>query len=447
MGRLELWFAPRRLPPISRHRISQVAYSIVDQGLSSGGMFLANIALARTQSKEEYGLFALSYSFFVFLAGLHNAAILEAYTIYGAGRYHRYFSQYTRLMWRSNAGICLLSTVILLLFWRIAAWGAPGVASRSLLGMALTCGFLLSASFVRDVFYIRRRPDLAARFSFIFFAVLVVLLWAFTWSGLLSGFMTFISVGVAWVFAGLSHWRDLPATSSVDSFIGIEPTYWKEHWKYCRWVLVTGFVFQLTNQAFYWLVGGFLSAAAVANLRAMYLVVAPVDQLFIAMNSLVLPIMAFRYAAKQSGQLISLWKTYGIGYTVITGSFAGLAYAFGRPVIHVLYGGRFDDASVLLRTLAFLPLAMGIGNTANVALKSIEKPNLVFYGYVASGSATFLFGMPLVVYLGLRGAAYGMLLSASVYAAALLIALFLAIHPRINGVRVLAVPDPRAVKA
>src|ERR1700758_3079896 len=65
-------------------RRGQLSYSIFDQGFSVGGMFLANIALARTQSKQEYGVFALPYSVFTFLSGLHNAAVLEAYTIYGS---------------------------------------------------------------------------------------------------------------------------------------------------------------------------------------------------------------------------------------------------------------------------------------------------------------------------------------------------------------------------
>src|SRR6266567_8427876 len=68
-------------------RLSQFGFSVTDQALSVGGMFVANIALARTVSKEEYGMFALSYSVFTFLSGLHNAAILEPCTVYGSGRY------------------------------------------------------------------------------------------------------------------------------------------------------------------------------------------------------------------------------------------------------------------------------------------------------------------------------------------------------------------------
>src|SRR6266852_4371410 len=129
----------------SRKRIRQLGFSIADQGFSVGGMFLVNIALARTQSKEEYGIFALSYSVFTFLAGLHNAAVLEAYTIYGSGRYHRSFPAYAWLLWRSNLLLGLGAAAVLTLLWGLLSWTAPALASRTVLGLALACGILLTA--------------------------------------------------------------------------------------------------------------------------------------------------------------------------------------------------------------------------------------------------------------------------------------------------------------
>jgi O-antigen/teichoic acid export membrane protein len=93
-------------------------------------------------------------------------------------------------------------------------------------------------------------------------------------------------------------------------------------------------------------------------------------------------------------------------------------------VMHVVYAGRFDDIASLLGILALVPVVMGVGNTMNVALKSMEKPNAVFYAYVASGAATFLLGLPLLIHFGLRGAVYGMLASGAVYTIALGIAFF-----------------------
>ncbi len=136
--------------------VRQIGYSVADQGFSVGGMFLLNIALARTRTKDEYGIFALSYSVYTFLAGLHNAAILEAYTIYGSGRYHQRLTAYAWLLWSSNRRLALGTAAVLTVLWGALAWALPAMASRTVLGLALSCGVLLTASFVRRTFYMRR---------------------------------------------------------------------------------------------------------------------------------------------------------------------------------------------------------------------------------------------------------------------------------------------------
>ena len=141
-----------------------MAYSFADQALAVGGGFLVNIALARTQSKEEYGLFALSYTVFAFLLGLYYAAILEPYTVYASGRYRGRFSEYLRLMVRSNAWFfCVLLTGVLLLGCLLLHWIAPPLLPRAFIGLALTAGVLLSGYFLRRIFYVQRQPGLAAK--------------------------------------------------------------------------------------------------------------------------------------------------------------------------------------------------------------------------------------------------------------------------------------------
>jgi O-antigen/teichoic acid export membrane protein len=406
----------------------QIGYSIADQGLSVGGMFLLNVALARTRTKEEYGVFALSYSVYTFLAGLHNAAILEAYTIYGSGRYHQRFAAYAWLLWRSNRRLALGTTAALTVLWGALAWAVPAMASRTVLGLALGCGVLLTASFVRRTFYMRRRPDLAARFSAAYFVLCAGLLWMSLRLGILNGFSAFAIAAVAWSVAALFVARELPQRAAGAGFLEHEPGYWEEHWKYSRWVLVTAFVFQMTTQAYYWLAAGYLSVKEVADLRATYNLVTPVEQLFVAVAMLILPMMSYRYAEGRMAWLLPLWKLYGVATVLITSGFAVLVNFFGKPALHLVYAGRFDDVASLLGVLALLPVVMGVGNTMNAALKSIEKPQAVFYAYVTSGAATFLLGVPLVIHFGLRGAVYGMLVSGGAYTVALGIAFLAAIH-------------------
>ena len=412
----------RRVASFLRPRLRQfhqVGFSMADQALSVGGMFLVNLVLARTQSKEEYGRFALSYSILIFLLGLQNAAILEPFTVYGSGRYRDRLPEYFQLMFWSNTALGLLLASVLLAL----CLGFRGVVlhplPRGITGLGITVSVLLSGTLLRRAFYLQRRADLAAGASCIFFLTVAGGLWVTAKAHVLDSLSVFLILAAGWLAAGLSLVGKLPFGRTRQTFLAGEPHYWREHWKYARWVLVTALVFQLTTQGYYWLVAGFLSVKDVAQLKAIALVAAPADQIFIALNYLVLPVLCAHYAAQRKERLLSSWKWYATGITAATLSFYLFLYTFGKPVTHLLYGGRYDDAAALLPLLVLVPVVMGVGHTMNAALKAAESPRLVFWAYVASGAVTFVAGVPLVVRFGVRGAAYGMLLSGISYTAAL----------------------------
>ena len=427
---------------VSVSRMAKLGYSLADQVLAVGGVFVVNIALARARTKEEYGIFALSYSVFTFLAGLHNAAILEAYTIYGSGRYRDRFADYQRLLWRTNAWLLAGLTALLLTTWQSLRWLHPTIALPALLGMALTCGVLLTAAFVRRTFYIRRRPDLALRFSAIFFVSCMLLLALAIRGDVLNGLSAFVIVALAWTIAALFVLRKTPKeVEFVDGmdFLRYEPGYWAEHWKYSRWVFVTALVFQFTTQAYFWVVAGVLSVRDVAELRAMYNLALPVEQVVAAISLLVLPQMAHEFASKDFKKLGHLWRQCSLVFVGVSAAFALVVGIGSLPLLHLVYGGKFDSAAPLLRWYVLVPVVMSAGHAANVALKGIEKPQAVFYAYVASGAATFILGIPLVVHFGLRGSIYGMLLSTTAYTL-MMSALWL----RFFGERRRAIRDGRA---
>jgi O-antigen/teichoic acid export membrane protein len=409
----------------ARAKLMPVFYSFADQALAVGGGFLVNVALARTQTKQEYGLFALSYSVFAFLLGLYYAAILEPYTVYAAGRYRERFSEYLRLMVRSNAILGSLLTGILLLSCWLLSRVAPQFLSRASLGLALTAGILLSGYFLRRVFYVQRQPALAAKSSLVFFVVVACSLWLMAETHRIDSFTVFLALALGWIVAGAALWRRFHLGKPTQSFLILEPGYWREHWNYSKWVLATAFVFQFTHQGYYWLVGGFLSAAEVANLRAMYLLVAPVEQVFIALSYLIVPALSAHFASKRMGDFLSLWKRYSFATLGVSGLYALLARGVGRPVVHILYGGKYDGLAPYLFMLTLVPLVMWVGGTMGHALNAAERPHFVFWAYVSSGTATFVLGVPLVIHLGLWGAVCGMLLSSATYTIALAISFVL----------------------
>lgn len=417
-GRLRAKFTT--LPAVSR--LMQVGYSFADQAFAVGASFLVNVVLARTQTKEEYGMFALSYSFFIFLAGLHNSAILEPFTVYGSGRYRDRFSEYLRLMVRANAVVGLLLTILVLLVCLVLHWAAPHYLSHALLGLGACIAFLLFGTFLRRTFYLQRQPELAARASFICLLTVASTLWLTARVHLLNGFSVFVILAVGWIVAGLSLGRKLNLGHPAKPFLDSEPRYWSEHWKYSKWVFSTAFVYQFTSQGYYWIVAVLLSVQQVAELRVTQMLVAPMDQVFIALSFLVIPTLAADYASNRMENFLSFSKRYGSAVLIATLLFAVSVRVLGQPVMHWLYNGKFDNLTHLLYILAFLPFLMGIASVMSCALNAAERPKLVFYAYVSSGTATVLGGIPLVFHFGLLGAVYGLLLSAAAYATALAVA-------------------------
>jgi len=411
----------------------------VDQGLAVGGGFLANVELARAQTKQEYGMFALSYSVYLFLTSLHNAAILEPFTVYGSGRYRERFSEYLRLMMRSNTLLGLLLATILLLIWLILLWTAPQLTTRALLGLALTVGVLLWGIFLRRAFYVQRKAILASMSSTVFFISVALGLWLTKKAHWLDGFSVFVILALGWIVAGAGFGGKLQFKNSKTRFIDLEPGYWREHWNYSKWVLATALVFQFTTQGYYWLVAGFLSAKEVGELRAMYLLVSPIEQILIAASYLIVPALAAHYAANRMGSFLSLWKRFTLAALGVTGLFTIAVWLVGKSVTHVLYAGRYDGLAAYLFVLALLPVVLWIGNAMNLALNSVEKPRFVFWAYLTSAAATFLGGVPLVMRFGLWGAVYGMLFSGVTFTIAVAICFFFNVYVKVDR-RVASLP-------
>ncbi len=422
------WLRSARAAIPARSRLMPVAYSFADQALAAGGSFLVGLAVARTQTKQEYGMFALSYSFYVFLTSIHNSTILEPYTVYGSGRYRERFAEYLRLMLRCNTTLGLSLSGTLVLACLMLKWLAPPWTSRALWGLALTVGVLLSGLFLRRAFYIQRRAALAAKASLVFFLTVASGVWLATRAHILNSFSAFLVLGLGWIVAGAAFGRELAFGNPKQRFHELVPRYWQEHWKYTRWVLATAFVFQFATQGYYWLLAGLLSVKEVGELRAMYQLVGPVEQVLVAVSFIVLPALASHYAAKRMGSFLSLWKWYALATVGLTGLFALGVRILGRPAMHVLYAGKFDNLVPLLYLMSLSPLLVGTGNTMVNALNAIEKPKLAFYGFLCSAATTFGGGIPLVIRFGLRGAVYGMLLSGATYTVVMAIGFLLNVN-------------------
>ena len=394
---------------------------LVDQALQVSGMFLTNLILARTQSKEEYGAFVLCYSFFILITSVHNGAILEAYTVYGAGRFRHSFAEYSKLILRANVRVGLgLGFALLMIGLSARAAGYPSLAG-SLVGLSFAALPALSSAVIRRGLYVADKIAVSARMSAVYSVLLVGGLILLAVTNRLNGMSVFILLGVAWwIVVGLFFiaWAD---GASGQTFLIQNPSYWREHWRYSKWVLASTAVQQVTLQAYYWITAAVLSSREVADLRALHLLVLPMDQVLSVLFLVFMPLLARAFDEANGVQFRHIWKTYWTTIVIVTAGFAFVLSNVGTMVARMVYGSKFENVIGLLPLLALLPLLMGVGGAMNDALKAGQRPKSIFRAYVVGAVFTVLVGIPITAKFGLLGAVLGMIISALTYMLAMMI--------------------------
>ena len=108
----------------------------------------------------------------------------------------------------------------------------------------------------------------------------------------------------------------------------------------------------------------------------MYILVGPVDQVFIAISYLIVPALAAHYASHRMRSFLSLWRRFTLATILVTGLFALVVRITGRSVVHFLYGGKYDDLTPYFFALGFLPLILWIGTTMGQAFSEQRSQSL-----------------------------------------------------------------------
>lgn len=249
----------------------KTSFSIADQFAISGANFILNILLARWLSPVEYGAFAITFSFFLFLSGFHNALILEPMSVIGPSRHENNLSEYL------GANI-LLHAIFTLGVGLIIAIVAIGLSSYqktisfSLLGVAIATPNILIFWLLRRACYLEERPDLASRGSIFYIVLILCGLFWMKILGLVSPFITFMVMAVASASVALVLWQLLKPQILVHSLIEAKSTVvevLKQNWDYGKWVIGSAFVFWLGNAMYIPAIGLILGLENAGAFRAI----------------------------------------------------------------------------------------------------------------------------------------------------------------------------------
>ena len=396
------------------------SWAVLDQGLFAGSNFALNILLARWMTETEYGVFATALVGYRLSFTLYEALLTEPMLVFGPGRYQRRFRQYLGVLVYGHAGFALLFAGLLLLGWLGLSTADLGIEEQgklaaALLALALAEPFILLRSLSRSACYVRAAPKTAASGGIIYVVLLLGSLYLAHRSGMLSYASAFGAMALASLVSSLyllvPTWPRLPRPSLAELVA-------RGHWIYGRWSMSARLLRWIPNNLWYFVLPVWIGFEANGALFALTVFNLAVTHTYSVLSTLLVPMLVRSRSEGEKRfkrmvlQMLILFVLIGVGYWVVIS-------LFNRPLVDLLYDGKFVDEAYLLAVLGLVPLANGIGAVLSAAARAIERPDFVFWGNLAATIATLTLGIAITYAFGLPGAASSLVLTEAIAAVTL----------------------------
>ncbi len=385
------------------------AIAFADQGLFAASGFLVNILLARWLAPEQYGAYALAFSIYLFVASFHNALLLEPMSVFGPASYRNALPEYLGRLFRLHFAV----TVPLGLLVGVCATLFEFLSNNRVLpsafwGVSIGMPWMLLFWLWRRAAYLELRPDIAVFGAAANAFTFVTLIFLFHARGWLSPFTAFALQAIAGIVASavlIFLCRPRLAVSWADEPMSI---VLKQHWRYGRWVVVTALVFWLAGDVYYLIIGSVASITDVAAFRVIQNYVRPVGQFIASVNLLLVPWASARFADRAGSAFRRGIRNISMIFTAAAIMYLAFLLLFGRWLTDALYGGKYAQFVYLIPLMALPILFSAMAEGPSVALKAMQVPSEVFWGYTAAAIPTILAGVFLTHHWGLIGAAFGL---------------------------------------
>ena len=382
--------------------ITRGTWAIADQGFFALANAILNVLLARWLSPAEYGAFAVAYSLLLFLGAFHTALLTEPLLVFGPARYAKQPRSYLHVLLRAHWALMGSGSSLIMIGGLVLYLSGRATLAHALFGLALAAPFSLLMWFARRAAYLRFQPRLATFASAGYLLLLLSGLSALAALHAVSIFSAMVITGAAgaitglWLFRRMIHELPEEKHSTLSSVVS-------DHWRYGRWASATSVLMWIPLNFFFVVLSLFVSFEASATLKALSNLVLPLLQANAALGSLLLPVMVLRAGNPERFKkllrlALALFAVGACIYSLVVGLVCG-------PLVHLLYGGRYDGHSSLVWLLLAIPLFDGAMVVLATALRSLERPDLVFWSQFAVGVFVLSAGVIATNLSGLWGAA------------------------------------------
>lgn len=378
----------------------QIAWGLVDQGLSSVTNFGGSVLAARTLSTDKFGAFAVGFAVYLIALGVSRAWSSEPLVVRSSAASP--IAQRLAIQRASSAAIVVGCGAGIVLC--VVALATPTSLRGTLFVVGLFLPALLLQDFCRFGLIVMRRSSAAALNDLVW---LLVMLIAFAFGShfghtAASAMLCWVVGAAAGAFLGLWQLRVVPHRRVLAWFV----TNRDLSWRYVvEFLLVTGVSYSLT-----------IGVAAVGALddagefRAAQVLLGPLNVVFIGMMMQTTPILVRRSAIHRPGlPRLGLRLSAGLaGFALVWGT---LIVALPDHLGTTLLGASWTSSQRLVPVLALTYVMNGISSGANAGLRALGDARSSLKARAIVAPASVVLGGIGAATNGPFGAALGLLIS------------------------------------
>jgi len=376
--------------------------------LISATNFATMICVARAVAPREFGAFTLVYAALLLGHAVMWALVTQPHNVLGTSQSGIEYARYTSATALTHVG---LSLTLGLLF---AGAGAVLVASERPYGhlLLLAAPALIAwqvQEFLRRVFYTEGRVKTAFWNDVLCYGGQGVAVVAVYRAGMLTSGTTLILICATSALAAFAAAWNLRSRFVATSW---RPA--RTNFSFGKWLLGAEAANWLSLQIYPFLAALVLGAAATGALKAALVLLGPLNVLLAYLNTM-LPIkLAQTLSTDGEEELNAALRKEQFLVAVPIAVYCLAVSVFARPLLDALYADRYHDQQSLVALLSLYYVLIVALQTMSAALRALRRTRAVFRAAVFSTVSAVVLGWALMRFLGLEGAAIGMVLSALV---------------------------------
>lgn len=388
--------------------LHQGVFSLADQAVASITNFVTGVIIARSSSKEEFGLYMLGFSLVMLVTDLQTSLIATPYMVYAPrlkGQSHALYAGSTLM---HQVVFCLLGMLALACAAVTSRFGVgPRGLEPVLWALGAMVGLIMLREFVRRICFAGLKLRSVLVFDICIGIAQIGGLLLLARLGALSAKTAYWLIGpvcgiaaFSWLWMEKKFFHPQLAQSIADL---------RRNWTFGRWVFASGLVYTASANLYPWLLAFFHGAAAAGVFAACVGVVSASNPALLGLQNFVGPKTAHEYALKGQYGLRKFVLRISAMLSVPAALLSLVLILWGDRFVAMLYGSRYSGNGLVVAVLAINLLVTAVGFSFSRALLAMERAGVDFGLNLVALATMLTLGLWLVRTEGALGAAIGLL--------------------------------------